>query len=87
MLQGSLPGKDRGSQGSQEAPVLLQGGAPVATHVLFIRETAESPEGRDLKKLFQGNLRPESGWKGTEGSAQGGGFRGKGVPGLETPWE
>lgn len=37
----------------QEAPVLLQGGAPVATHVLFIRETAESPErGQRFKKII-----------------------------------
>lgn len=49
----SLLARTEAARAPQEAPVLLQGGAPVATHVLFIRETAESPErGQRFKKII-----------------------------------
>lgn len=75
--RGACLARTEAARAPQEPPVLLQGGAPVAAHVLFILERHPSPlkEGGDLKKNFPGNLRPESGWKGAEGSAEGGRFR------------
>ena len=77
MLQGSLPGKDRGSQGSPRAPSAAPRWSTSSRSCsVYIRETSESPErGWRFKKNFPGNLRPESGWKGAEGSAEGGRFR------------